>query len=1178
MKISFRILLINFTVVVIILLSAATVFYSLIFNTLNSQQTKNLINSSNSFIYTFQKLLSDLDDELLFFLEGKGQNKSEMLNLKSLDFVIQAKSDESTFENVYLSNNVLINPQVNTIQKFLEINPLALVKRKSFDGKVYYYGKILNLNFIEDISQRINAEVAIIWENSAAEISNPTVNREFLYLINTAYNYLKNKNSFEIYTQGTKASDILATLYKTNADDLIKSNISFLIFNKMGEAATLRDTLKNVLFIIGFVGIIISLILSYLLTNKIRKQIGELSSATEQIRNGSYNIRVSVKGKDEVAKLGDAFNLMLDEIVKNQKEMNDYTEFITLINQNPSLKEISDAALKKIINTCGFTVGAIYSVDDNEINYITSFGLGSNKIGSENNIFYKKVLETKEPLTIESDNFLPIASTGIFDIKIKYLHIRPVIYSNKVIAIVEFGSMNKPPDEAIKYLSKIQEQLAVGLTNAKAFVQLENFVNELSRLNEEMQKQNEQIKNQNETLLKLSEQLKEKARELAIQKEKAEESTKLKSQFLASMSHELRTPMNSILGLTELILDKAQLDDKNRERLEVVLKSGKRLMNLINDILDLSKIEAGKMEIREEEILLEELIEDVAATIQPLVNEKGLRFTINRKCDTRLIITTDKGRVSQVLINLLGNAVKFTDKGNIELSVASTDDNYLVFSVSDTGIGIPEEAQKIIFEEFRQVDGSTARRYSGTGLGLAISKKIIDLLGGKIWVKSIVGKGSIFSFTIPINYRNESWKKEQEIEQLGVIKQSNDKPILVIDDDADVRFTIGQYLTTRGYEVIFASNAETGIKLASEYKPFAITLDVMLPDKDGWSALKELKENPETKDIPVILVSFIGDKNIGVGLGAFDYLIKPISSENLLAAFDKLEASTKRKIQKIVIVDDDELEFEKFKRAFKSDNITIEYIQDSEYAFNKIAEVQPDLIIIDLIMPKVDGITLTHKLKNSPLTKNIPVIISTAKDLTEKEKQELNSIVEHIAIKSQGHPMDVLKIVRDRIKQQEEAKYSKSFDEKSNTEKVHEGNAINTGSFKQKDKEEILIVDDDPDTLFTMNELVQSLGYKTYLAKSGIECLKMLDHIKPDLILLDIMMPGMDGFQTLKNIRSLKKMDDVPVYAVTAKAMAGDKEIILKNGFNDYIPKPVNSTIISTKISQLFLKTKSSSV
>ncbi|MFN3694407.1 MAG: HAMP domain-containing protein, partial [Ignavibacterium sp.] len=406
------------------------------------------------------------------------------------------------------------SPDVKSISKFLEINPLALVKRKNFEGQNYIYGKIINSGFIDDIAQRINAEVAVIWENSAAELSNPTVNREYLYLINTAYNYLKNKNSFEIYTQGTKASDILATLYKTNADDVIKTNLSFLIFNKMGEAATLRDTLKNVLFIIGFVGIIISLILSYLLTNKIRRQIGELSSATEDIRSGNFSTRVSVKGKDEVAKLGDAFNLMLDEIVKNQKAMNDYTEFITLINQNPSLTEISEAALKKIIKTCGFTIGAIYSVDDQEVSFITSFGLGSNNIGAENNIFYKKVIETKEPITIESENFLPVASTGILEIKIKYLHIRPVIYSNKVIAVLEFGSLNKPTDEAINYLSKIQDQLAIGLTNAKAFVQLENFVKELSRLNEEMQKQNEQIKEQNKTLLELSEQLKEKAKEL----------------------------------------------------------------------------------------------------------------------------------------------------------------------------------------------------------------------------------------------------------------------------------------------------------------------------------------------------------------------------------------------------------------------------------------------------------------------------------------------------------------------------------------------------------------------------------------------------------------------------------------------------------------------------------------
>ncbi len=1174
MKISFRILLINFTVVVIILVSATAVFYSLIYNTLNSQQTRNLTNSSNSFIYSFQKLISDLDDELLFFYENRTKNKTNLLNSRTLDFIISVQDDGERIKEIFLSKNALINPDINSVSAFLDLNPLAVVKKKKLGSDSYYYGKIINNIFIEDIAQRINAEVAVIWENSAAELSNPTVNREYLYLINTAYNYLKNKNSFDIYTQGTRASDILATLYKTNSDDVLNNNLSFLIFNKMGEAANLRDTLKNVIFIIGFVGIIISLMLSYLLTNKVRKQIGQLSSATEEIRGGNYNTRVLIKGNDEVAKLGDAFNLMLDEIMKNQKAMNDYTEFITLINQNPSLIEISESALKKIIKTCGFTVGAIYSVDDDEISFITSFGLGETKHKGENNIFYTKVIKTKEPLIIESENFIPVASTGMFDIKIKYLHIRPVIYSNKVIAVLEFGSLDKPTNEAISYLSKIQDQLAVGLTNAKAFVQLENFVKELSRLNQEMRKQNEQIKEQNKTLLELSEQLKEKANELEIQKQRAEESTKLKSQFLASMSHELRTPMNSILGLTELILDKAQLDDKNRERLEVVLKSGKRLMNLINDILDLSKIEAGKMDIREEEILLEELIEDVSATIQPLVNEKGLRFTINRKCDTRKIITTDKGRVTQVLINLLGNAVKFTDRGNVELSIAQTEDNHIVFSISDTGIGIPEDAQKFIFEEFRQVDGSTTRRYSGTGLGLAISKKIVELLGGKIWVKSIVGKGSIFSFTIPIRHLYERRFADSGNESLEFIN-SNYKTILVIDDDPDVRFTIGQYLTSRGYEVIFASDADSGIKLAMERKPFAITLDVILQNRDGWSVLKEIKENPITKDIPVIIVSFVGNKNVGLSLGAFDYLVKPLTPENLNSAFNKLESAIQKKIQKIVIVDDDDLEFEKFRKEFSSEKISIEYIQDSEYAFNKIAEVQPDLVIIDLLMPKVDGISLTHKLKTNRLTKNIPIIISTAKDLTETEKKSLNSVVEKIAVKSQGHPMDVLKIVRDRIKQQEEA-IKKSV---TNVEQ----NVIQTISpelknNKLKATEEVLIVDDDPDTLFTMNELIQSMGYKTYLAKSGTECLKMLEHIKPDLILLDIMMPGMDGFQTLKNIRKSKTASDIPVFAVTAKAMAGDKEIILKYGFNDYIPKPVNSTIISAKISQLFPKVKSNTL
>ncbi len=884
-------------------------------------------------------------------------------------------------------------------------------------------------------------------------------------------------------------------------------------------------------------------------------------------------MRIDVKSNDEIGNLAKAFNTMLDELKKNQQAKNEYSEFITLINQNASLTEISGAALKKIIATCGFLIGALYSIDGDEVSLICSHGLSNANPNHERNEFYKNIIKSKVPIEIFSENLLPVVQSGTLNLRVNYLLLLPVIYNNKVIAILELASLKKTTPEAKDYLDKIQEQLAIGLTNAKAVLQLENFVNELRLLNEEYQKQNIQIKKQNDTLVELSNQLKAKARELAIQKEKAEDSARLKSQFLASMSHELRTPMNSILGLTELILDKAQLSGKNKERLEVVLKSGKRLMNLINDILDLSKIEAGKMEIREEDVLLEEIIQEASNIVTPLALEKGLAFNIVRNCNTRIIINTDRGRVTQVLINLIGNAIKFTQKGKIELSISFNSEKMLLFSISDTGVGISEENKKIIFEEFRQIDGTTSKKYSGTGLGLAISKKILDILGGKIWVASIEGEGSVFSFTIPTKYVSEKRKIEAPPINVDALRKNRSHPILVIDDDPEVRYTIGQYLVSKGYGVMFAENGETGIKLAIEKQPFAITLDLLLPDRDGWSVLKELKGNSTTTNIPVILVSIIGDKNLGYGLGAFEYFVKPISADKFLSAFSRLESLVKKRIKKIVIVDDDDIEFEKFKNEFKTEDITIEYIQDSEYAFNKIAEVEPDLIILDLMMPKIDGITLSHKLKSDNKTKHIPIIISTAKDLTDIELKSLKEIVEDITVKSKGHPLDVLKTVRDRIKM---------LEEDDNNFEIAESNSSGSTEISIQDEPvgdffcDVLIVDDDPDILYTLNEMVQATGCKTYLAKSGLECLKILEHIKPDLIMLDIMMPEMDGFQTLRNIRNNKDLAAIPIYAVTAKAMLGDKEIILKHGFNDYIPKPVNSTIISGKIAQLFSKIKTS--
>ncbi len=1179
MRISLRILLINFVIVALILGSSAFAFYSVMYNVLISQQSRQLVSATNNFIYVLRAKLIESEDEFLALLPNEVETILKTNNLKAnnLDFIVLYDNQSGQIINQATNNNVYLPDRAITWEEFLYYNPYALVQEaKGKKDKSFYYGRIITPTLLNELSKKINSEVAIVWEGMPADLSNPAQNQKFLYLLNKANEYLKDKNNFEIYSDGTESNDIIASVYKPSLTTNKQRNIYFLIFSSFRETGELRTTLRNIFLLVGLAGIVLSLIFTFVFTDKLRKQISELGKATEQTYSGNFKHRINIKSKDEIGRLGDAFNKMLDELDKKEKAKNEYSEFIALINQNPTLIEISDAALNKIINIGGFIIGGLYAVDDDEISLISSYGLDHNSSEHSGELtLHKRVLKNKEKLELFAEDYLPVVSSGLMGIKIKYLLLLPIVYNNKITALLELGSINKPSEEVIEYLDKIKDQLAIGITNSKALVQMENFVAELKKLNEEYQKQNIHIKQQNDTLIQLHNDLKEQAEELERQKEKAEESTQIKSQFLASMSHELRTPMNSILGLTELILEKASLEDKNRERLEVVLNSGKRLMNLINDILDLSKIEAGKMEIRYEDVMLDEVIEEVSASITPLVNKKGIGFQVIRSIDTRMLINTDRGKVTQVLMNLLGNAVKFTDEGSVTLRI-SAEDNLLNFEVIDTGIGISEQDKNLIFEEFRQADGSITRKYSGTGLGLAISKKISDLLGGSISVTSKINEGSTFNFSIPLKYVDTKVPELQSKIDIRTLIKNRKNPILVIDDDEEVRYTIGQYLLSKGYEVLFAEDGDKGLQMAIENQPFAITLDVMLPGKDGWSVLKELKENALTKDIPVIMVSIIGDKNIGYELGAFEYFIKPISSEKLLSAFSKLENLANKPIQKIVVVDDDELEFEKFKEEFASDDIRIEYIKESEYAFSKIAEVQPDLIIIDLMMSKIDGITLSYKLKSNIKTRHIPIIISTAKDLTEDERASLNNIVESIAVKSKEHPLDVLKVVRNRIEMQQ-ADLTDSLQNMINKVSANNNNKNSNNELAdQNPNAEILIVDDDADTLYTLDEIVQACNCNTVLAKSGKECLAALEQKTPDLILLDIMMPEMDGFQTIKQIKLNKKWSDIPVFAVTAKAMKNDKDIVLKQGFTDYIPKPVNPTIVSFKIQKLISQLKAS--
>jgi signal transduction histidine kinase/DNA-binding response OmpR family regulator/HAMP domain-containing protein len=1175
MKITYRILIINFAIVFLVIGSAAFAFYSIMYSVLTSQHSKYLLNSTNDFIYVYREAIDNTEEDFLYLLKN-GINQTpppQQLAEKNIDFILKANSSKLIIYKSY-KEDVYIPDKIFSLEEFISYNPFAVIKTyKNKDSTSFYYGRIINSAALNEFSKKIGADLALVWNNTISQSSNESQNQKFLFLLNNAYKDLALKNNFEIFSQKDESTDILVTIckpYSTVKDP--NNNFQFLVFTTLNEAADLRTSLKNILMIIGSSGILISLILTFLFTDKIRKQISELNKATEVIKTGNFQNKILIKSKDEIGALATAFNLMVTELEKNQKSKNEYSDFITMLNKNPSLMEISDAALGKIIDTCGFVVGGLYTVEEDDIKIASTFGIGKDQSFVESN-YLKDVINKKELIELEFNENPPSIKTGAIKIELKYLTLVPIVYNTKVIAILELSGTEKPGNAVKNYLSNIQEQLAIGLTNAIALVQLEKLVIELKQLNEEYQKQNLQIRKQNDTLVELHKKLKEKAEELEFQKQKAEESTELKSQFLASMSHELRTPMNSILGLTELMLEESNLRGKNRERIEVVLRSGKRLMNLINDILDLSKIEAGKMELHMENMLLDDLIKEVEHSISPLFRNKKIDFRVIRDTDTSIIINTDRGKVTQVLINLLGNAIKFTESGYVELKISSVENKVLIFIVTDSGIGISENDQKIIFDEFRQVDGTITKKYSGAGLGLTICKKISDLLQGSIGVSSKLSIGSSFTFSIPLHFIEKiERERDSELNVDGLIENRR-TTILVIDDNPVSRNILGPYLISRNYKVVYAENGEQGINEAFKWQPLLIILNCSLTQKNGLEILKELKSNSATIDIPIILISMLGDENIGYDLGVFEYLVRPFNSEFLFSTITKLENISKKIIRKLTIVNNDDLEFKNFKNLFKDKDIRIDYIKESDLAFSRILETQPDLILIDLIMPKIDGVTLTNKLKTNKETRHIPIILCIAKDITESENDVINTIIEKISVKTKGQLLDILKIVRDKI-----TSYEFYFISEKKM-RWDEGVTLSKENFQiEKIKYnyigQVLVVDDDPDTLFTINEILESCNCKTYLVKGGKECLNMLEQVTPDIILLDIMMPDMDGFQTINKIKMHPKLAQIPVFAVTAKAMLEDKEVILRNGFDDYITKPINAGILSMKIKKIFMNLK----
>ena len=657
-------------------------------------------------------------------------------------------------------------------------------------------------------------------------------------------------------------------------------------------------------------------------------------------------------------------------------------------------------------------------------------------------------------------------------------------------------------------------------------------------------------------------------------KEIAQAANRAKSEFLANMSHEIRTPMNSIIGFSDLLLQE-NLPAELADFVRTIKLNGEGLLEIINEILDLAKVETGRMDLESVEFDLQELVESVSQLVRSRVLEKGLSFEVTTTPEVLPRIEADQLKIRQVMVNLLGNAIKFTEEGRVKLEAVIKRDRgkkgILNVHVSDTGIGIPPDKGRAIFEAFTQADTSMTRRFGGTGLGLTLSKQMVELLGGEIWYESKVDQGSTFSFSVPIKVLSQKAKadaKEKKetrtmmkagkdgsretvlhgkvrqditgrIGKTERVKKSEKPPIvLIIEDKGSTLDLLQRYLEKDGYQVHCSTNGEDGILKAKFYRPDAIILEILLPGKmDGWEVLRTLKSSNLTRQIPVIVCSVLSNQKKAFSLGAVEYIEKPAQEQALLETLHRSVGIPLDKKMEVLVVDDDKSVLILFEKLFARQGVAVKTFDNGKEV---IAYLEHDrkiaFMILDLLMPGVDGFEVLEKMKSSKKTKDIPVVIYTGKKLTPKDRSRLSHRYELLLEKTHETPATLLRqlnrlIASSKTEEKEEASESMG---------------------------KILLAEDDPSAQKLMHHLLNRLGYHVDLAKNGSEVLKKLDGMSYDLILMDMEMPEVDGFTATRKIRKKDEYKKLPIIALTAHAMNEHRKKALEAGCTDYISKPVN--------------------
>ena len=896
------------------------------------------------------------------------------------------------------------------------------------------------------------------------------------------------------------------------------------------------------------------------------------------------------------------------------------------------LEDLGEKVLAFLAQTLDARVGAIYLAEGSDrfqrfAAYALPPAARTDVLRSGDGLVGQAAKEKRTLNVVDvPDGYLPVSS-AVGSSAPRQILVAPAMTDGAVRAVIELGFLHALDAADVELLERLAEAFATAVRSSHDRTRLENLLEETQRQAEELQTQQEelrvnneeleeqsqalkasqvQLENQQAELEQTNQQLEEQMQLLELQKdrlarsqavltEQAAELTRsnqYKSEFLANMSHELRTPLNSSLILAKLLADNkdGNLTPEQVRFAETISSAGNDLLVLINDILDLSKIEAGKVELHVEPVAVARSIDDIARALRPIARQKGLAFRTSIAPDAPKQIETDAARLGQILKNLLSNAIKFTDKGEVTLRAELGTDGGVAFAVRDTGIGISSEQHEVIFEAFRQADGSTHRQYGGTGLGLSISRDLARLLGGDIAVESAPGKGSAFTLTLPLvcgglEATDAPTAAEPPIalpRAAAPVAASVARPvpapttppahapappaddrerltpdsrlILVIEDDPRFAEILCDLAHERSFQCIVAGSASEGLAAALKYRPSAILLDMNLPDHSGLGVLDQLKRTPQTRHIPVHVASVADYAQQALERGAIGYALKPVKREQLVEVMQRLEAKFSQGVKRVLVVEDDPRQRESIALLLGTDGVDIAGVASAAEALAQLRASTYDCMVMDLNLPDLSGFELLEQMAEQEGVSFPPVIVYTGRSMTGDEEQRLRRFSRSIIVKDARSPERLLDEVTLFLHQVE------------STLPVESQRLLKVARSRDVALEgrRILVVEDDVRNIFALSSVLEPKGAKVEIARNGREALDALDRAMApggsavDLVLMDIMMPEMDGLTAMHEIRKRAEWKRLPIIALTAKAMRDDHDKCLAAGANDYIAKPLD--------------------